>query len=64
MKWGIGIVALIIAGAAYYFWTQSHFDAKSNKPADTQIQAKVEVETKKQPEKFIPPEAVMEDGTI
>jgi hypothetical protein len=68
MKWGIAIVALIVGGAAYYFWQQSHFDAKGSAPdPNTQIQAEVKTKTRmseEDPEKYIPPNAVMEDGTI
>ena len=67
MKWGILIVALIVGGATYYFWQQSHFEARGEPDVDTQIQAKAKVETRMsedQPEKVIPEDAVMEDGTI
>ncbi|OHB20122.1 MAG: hypothetical protein A2854_04890 [Parcubacteria group bacterium RIFCSPHIGHO2_01_FULL_56_18] len=66
MKWGIAIV-IIIAGALVYFWQQSRFDAKGARETNTQIQAEVETKTRmseKDPEKYIPPNAVMEDGTL
>lgn len=68
MKWGIAIVAVIIAGATYYFWQESHFDADG--AAQKNVTGnRVETETKarmseKDPEKVIPPGTIMEDGTI
>lgn len=67
MKWGVGLVVLIIAGATCYFWQQSHFDARGNprKETNTQIETKVRAETPKEhEEKVIPAGSVMEDGTI
>lgn len=66
MKWGIGVVALIIAGAMYYFWQQSHFDTRGEPNRNpTQIQAETKVRmSEEEPEKVIPPGTIMEDGTI
>jgi hypothetical protein len=66
MKWGIVIVALVIAGATYYFWQQSHFDADgSPREKGTQIQTEVKTRmSEDDPEKYIPPNTIMEDGTI
>ncbi|OGG60836.1 hypothetical protein A2765_01875 [Candidatus Kaiserbacteria bacterium RIFCSPHIGHO2_01_FULL_56_24] len=62
MKWGIAIVIIIIAGAAYYFWQQSYFEGKKQEQPAAQLKA--EVNTPQEPTKYIPPSAVMEDGTI
>lgn len=66
MKWGIGIVALIIAGALYYFWQQSHFDAEAEQRAQSAaLEAEVKTRMKDEdPPKVIPAGTIMEDGTI
>lgn len=66
MKWGIAVVVLIIAGAMYYFWQESHFDTRGERRApesrvETEVKARMSEE---EPKKVIPPNAVMEDGTI
>lgn len=61
MHWGAVIVAIVIAGSTFYFWSQSRTSA----PMQPQRGAEVQIEaTPKAPEKYIPPNAVMEDGTI
>jgi hypothetical protein len=65
MKWGIAIVALIIAGALYYFWQESHFSTRGERQPATQIQAEVKTRmSEKDPPKVIPEGVIMEDGTI
>lgn len=65
VKWGIAVVALVIAGAFYYFWQQSHFSERGKRQPETQIQAEVKTRmSEDDPKKIIPPNAVMEDGTI
>ena len=56
------MVVLIIGVGAYYFWLQSKVEATNQENSGTQLQ----VQVKKTPEngKYIPPGAVMEDGTI
>lgn len=66
MKWGIAIVALIIAGAMYYFWQESHFATRGERTAPkTQIQAEGKARmSEDEPAKVIPEGVIMEDGTI
>ncbi len=61
MKWGIGVVAFIILCAVYYFWQQSHFESRGNvTPVVRDVREPVPPREQKQ----IPPNAVMEDGTL
>lgn len=65
MKWGIAIVVMIIIGALLYFWQQSRFEAQGAPERNTQIQAEVKTRmSEEDPEKYIPPGTIMEDGTI
>lgn len=65
MKWGIAIVVLIIAGAMYYFWQESHFSTRGERQPATQIQAEVKTRmSDEDPKKVIPAGTIMEDGTI
>ncbi|MBL8157964.1 hypothetical protein JNK62_00270 [bacterium] len=65
MKWGIAIVVVIIAGAMYYFWQESHFSTRGERKPATQIQAEVKTRmSEDDPKKEIPEGVIMEDGTI
>lgn len=61
MRWGIVLVVLIIAGSMYYFWSASLPQARQ---VPEKKGVRVEVEATPPQEKYIPPGAVMEDGTI
>jgi len=56
------VLVFLLAGGAYYIWMQSQAESPKEEQKGTQIQ----VQVNKTPEetKYIPPDAVMEDGTI
>lgn len=61
MKWGIALVVLIIAGSMYYFWSAAQPQPRQV-PEKKGVQLEAQVSAPQ--EKYIPPGAVMEDGTI
>lgn len=65
MKWGIAVVALIIAGATYYFWTESYFTSSGQERERAQERIQIEARMSEgDPPKVIPQGAIMEDGTV
>ncbi|MFZ2555534.1 MAG: hypothetical protein WAZ27_01005 [Minisyncoccia bacterium] len=62
MKWGIVIVAIIIGGSLFYFWSQSRPSEPIRPQRGTEMQ--IEATPKAPAEKYIPPGTIMEDGTL
>ena len=61
----IAVLVFLLAGGAYYFWTQMRTDSVAEERRGTQIQVEVNKNTDTEENtKYIPPDAVMEDGTI
>ncbi len=56
------ILLIVVAGGAYYFWMQSQSEAPNKEKTGTNLQ--VQVNPTPEGTKYIPPNAVMEDGTI